>query len=676
MIFVITEFRTERIPLERTIVGTCTADVGTCPVGSCRYKTRPHFLCPLDGVICPKTEVQEIDCGVFGVQNVEVVTECGCCEDLGIVIQGTVVASDTGETLAGVTVLINGNEVDATDDQGAFNLTVKTGTAVVAITAQDPSGIYLDAVKVVEIPANFGGPVETTVTLLPKAAAISITDPTVDRTFSLSDDPEDTDRGVAQLVIPANSITDANGNPVSGPIQISINVIDTTLPESEANLPGRFLTDGGEQLISDGVFNLEVTDASGNLLSGNILIRVREGMTIWNLDVNGAWTPAEILNRRRRRQVTLTDELLVQINNNRWVNIDKIPGAPRCYFKARVIYQNPAEAANPATYRPDILAFTPNNERLRIYAPSTSSPDTDCFEVRCLTFDPANPTNVLFGFINLTAYENVNVGGVSIPVVTSLDPLNLVDYSPAIQTAHSAVDYAVAQNQKDIFVNFISSATGPFYTDQATCEASDITQPAFHFTKQELPSYQPIPSGTDLCTARILFDAGWMFSDALANLTMLPEVTATSTWSENGTNFFFTDTTTIQLSTIDEEFYFACIQYRCSTVDEQTNVYLSVDAPLVEMNITQYGDNETMMNTTALVPAFSCYGNCDSEICYQPGSGINGTFTVDDSNGPDGPDFFDNISNDCPMRMINETFAYQFYCYGNRQYGGEREQSF
>ena len=643
--------------------------MGTCPVGSCRYDTRRHSICPPDGFICPKTETEEIDCGdIFGNVTVEIVKECGCCKDEGITVQGTVIAADNGEALVNIRINVNGEGVAETDDLGMFSFTVKTGVSTVTLVALDPTGEFLEGVTVVEIPENFRGPVETTIPLVRQALPITITDPTVDSTFSLSGTPEDPDQGVAQVIIQANTLVDANGNSVAGPVQISINYIDTTDPDVETVLPGRFITDDGEPLITDGVFNLEVTDEDGNQLGGTVLLRVREGMTLWNLDEEtGSWVLADILNRRKRRQVTLTEELLVEINNNKWVNIDKIPGSPRCYFKARVVYENAAEVGNPVSFRPQILAFTPNSERLRLYASATSSPDTECFEVRCLPFDAADPTNILFGFINLTAYESATIGGASVPVVTALTPLNLVDYSAAIQTAHTAVEYSVAPNLLDIFANFISSASGPFYTDRAVCEASDITLPAFHFTKPELPIYETAPTGTDICTARILFDNGYMFSNVVANLTTLPEVTALSAWSINGSNFFHSYTTNMQFSTVDDEFYFACIEYRCSTTDAETDVYISIEAPLIEVNMTNYGEYKNETNsTTVMVPAFECYGNCESEICYQSSSGINGTFTVN-SNGADGPDFWDSTSTNCTMTSAFDAFAYQLYCYGNRQ---------
>lgn len=70
-------------------MGTCTVDVGKCPIESHLLNTRRHFLYPSAGVICPKTETQIVDCGV-GPQEVEVVKECVCCVGKGINVEGTV----------------------------------------------------------------------------------------------------------------------------------------------------------------------------------------------------------------------------------------------------------------------------------------------------------------------------------------------------------------------------------------------------------------------------------------------------------------------------------------------------------------------------------------------------------------------------------------------------------
>jgi len=56
-------YRLERQPLVRTIVGSCTYDVGFCPVGSCRPSVYPS----LDRTayqVCPVYSTVTVDCGV------------------------------------------------------------------------------------------------------------------------------------------------------------------------------------------------------------------------------------------------------------------------------------------------------------------------------------------------------------------------------------------------------------------------------------------------------------------------------------------------------------------------------------------------------------------------------------------------------------------------------------
>ncbi|KAH3738953.1 hypothetical protein DPMN_045597 [Dreissena polymorpha] len=226
------------------------------------------------------------------------------------------------------------------------------------------------------------------------------------------------------------------GNPYTQDVQISI-----TAPSVEDPLTdeiGQFLTSDGEALLSDGILNVNLRTVSGDPLTGEVVFRVRQSMALWLLDeATGRWTLAPTTNvNRRKRQVSLTDDLLTQINTGNLYNIDKIPGVPRCYFKARVFYQNPADATNHATFTPGIVVYTPNNERLRLYLPYTSDLDNTCFEARCFVFDPAFPNNVLVGRITLKSTETVSVDGNSIPITTDLRPADLSTYSPAIEVAH------------------------------------------------------------------------------------------------------------------------------------------------------------------------------------------------------------------------------------------------
>ncbi|XP_052283473.1 uncharacterized protein LOC127880223 [Dreissena polymorpha] len=651
-------YKSERIPANRTLVGTCAYDVGTCPTGTCRLNIFRHKTCPDDGIICPVVEKRKAECGLFGTKEVSYVTGCTCCKDTGIIVVGTVKDFSTLAPLSGMTVSINTNGIDATNDLGIFTAQIAATTQVV-IQVTDPSGGYVVTVKIVDLPETYRGTLDVEIKMIKAAPSVTV-DPKVDNTLSISGNPRDAGQGVAQLVIKANSITDIRGYPYSQDVKISItapNVNDTFTDEI-----GQFLTSDGEPLLSDGILKVDLRTQSGDPLSGQVVFRVRQGMALWLLDdATGRWTLAPTTKvNRRKRQIGLTDDLLTQINTGNWYNIDKIPGVPRCYFKARVFYENPADAANPATFTPGVVAYTPNNERLRLYFPYTSDLDNTCFEVRCIDFNPANPTNVLIGLISLKSTETVSIGGGSIPVTTDLRPKYLSSYSSAIEVAHLTIQYDVLSNQKEVFVNFISNPTGGFYEDLSTCQNSTIDQPAFHFIKPSLPAYEPVTNGTELCTARVNFTAGYNFSATIDGLPSMPGFTATSAWSSAGSNFYYTYSTTIQKANNGvQDFYYACIQYRCSEGLENTTVYLNINIPTV-----QYFDNFT--NNVTETPAFYCWGSCSGSFCDQKfgNTDIEGSFIAPElMPGRNGPDFFEGTDlAECAAKNATEPFAYTFYC--------------
>jgi len=336
--------------------------------------------------------------------------------------------------------------------------------------------------------------VKVRVPMVRRARPVDI-NPNQENTLALSDR--------AIIKFEAGSIKDGNGQPYTRTVGVQLTSIDVSVADNDNVLPGRFLTSDGSQLVSDLVFEPVITGMGGEILNARAIISVNAGMRLWILDgADGLWIEAddEPFFMRERRQIQLTDEYLTNLMSGNWYNIDKIPGAPRCYFKARVYYENPAEATYPASFQPTVVAFTPNNERLRLYHPPASSLESTCFEVRCLDFNASDPTNVLTGLISLTSYQTVDVGGATIPVVTNLQPKALNAYIPPIEAAHSSVFYEVLPNDEQVFINFISADdySRPFYITQSICEESNPAQPAFHFLKPELPSYVAAPDNTPM----------------------------------------------------------------------------------------------------------------------------------------------------------------------------------
>lgn len=681
-----TPFTTERLPEMRKLVGTCSVDVGICPIGSCSNRSLSNlFDCPGDGYICPLTETRTADCGIFGQREYQFVSGCSCCMDEGIKVKGTVRDSKTSELLGSMEILFDKKAVTTTNIDGVFEVHVDSETNSVVVTVRDNTGLYMDAVKFVDIPQDFRGPVEAELFMIKKSTPVEI-DSTTETKLSLSSDPLNHAPGNAFVTINPDSFKAADGLAYSGPVKASVTFIDTNAMAEEL-IPGRFLTLVGrnsqENLISDGIFAFDFKDTQGNeLVVESLKVTVRNGMQLWDLNpTTGLWEKVEVLSGRKRRQVTLTEDFLIRVQNGRWYNIDKIPGAPRCYFKARIYNQTSGEEilnSQTSAFRPEIMAFTSQNQRLRLYADATYEPSETCFEVRCPVV--GDPNDAMTGFINMTSLESVLIGNAFLPSTTHLKPKQLDQYDGIHKTMLEAVQYTVAPNGLDIFLNFVSSTDGPLYTDLGTCEKSTTENPSFDFYKAEPPSYEPVPAGNEICTARIAFKNDWNFYSYISSLETMPNVTGISTWQQNGQSYYYTDTAVLENSTIGEqEFVFACLQYRCSpndTRDESvtaTTVYLDIGIRNITYNYTFSDVNGTLVTRNASMPEFFCYGFCQGELCQYQGINANGTsidggFIAPISVG-NGPDFFDSTARDCKSRPSTEPFAYEFYCHSNDEIG-------
>ncbi|XP_045166677.2 cartilage intermediate layer protein 2-like [Mercenaria mercenaria] len=672
----ITPEPTERISQMRTLVGSCRADVGTCPVRSCSTKTKHFNFCPDDGYVCPETETRTADCGFFGERTYEYVKQCGCCKDNGVIVTGIVKDADTNEPLSKIIVYFNGRFVVYTGEDGQFKSTIKSSVRSIVVTTKDRSRNYMAAVKIVDIPEGFRGPVEVELLAIQKSKPVEINS-TVDTVLSLSNDPLDPNAGNTVIEIQANSFTDRRGRPYNGKVNARVTFIDT-VGSPDAVAPGRFQTLDGdtiEPLITDGVasFNFESTGGKFIKLSAPVKFTGREGMKVWELNTRtGLWEPARIVQGRRKRQVTLDD--IINIESDRWYNIDKIPGAPRCYFKGRIFNETSGDeimSSATTSFRPEITAYTSIGQRLRLYSGFTSEPSTTCYEVRCPVVN--NPNNSLAGFINMSATEVISFGGINLPSKIYLTPREFVNYDAVIKPRLSAVQYEIAPNDVDVFVNFVSNTAGPFYRNRNACESSSVTQPALHFLKPEPPNYEHAPDVDEICTARIAFKEEGYFFNYASNLTNLPNVTGISVWEQNGTKSYFIDDAQMEFSTDgNETFIFICLKYRCSQENESTTVYLDIDIPTVNVTYNRTYPNGSVVSFTYPRQEFGCYGDIaeGSEFSKQAGGDnvttIEGSFIAPEDVAS-GPDFYDSETNDCTQESDHETFAYVFYCYSKQR---------
>ncbi|XP_060568012.1 cartilage intermediate layer protein 1-like [Ruditapes philippinarum] len=647
----------ERLPQIRTLVGNCEADVGTCPVGSCSTFLKFSIFCPDDGYICPETETRIKDCGEFGSRPYEYVMQCGCCKDTGIVVTGVVKDQVTQQPVDKTLVFLDfSRRPIITGVNGMFKTAIASSVRRIVIRTKNRN--YLEAVKVVDIPEGFRGPVQIEIFVIMKSDPVKL-DSTESTVLSLSSNPLDPEAGNTLVEIKADSFIYKNGKQYQGAVKASITFIDTE-NNLDIEVPGIFQTAVGnsvEPLITDGVFsfNFESADGIALELSAPVTIKGRDGMKVWKLNsFTGLWELVRPVEKRRKRQVSLED--IFRIESDRWYNIDKIPGAPRCYFKGRIFDEmsgTEITSSSTASFRPEITAYTTVKERLRLYFKYTTKPSTTCYEVRCPLV--SDPDDNLAGFINMSSTEVVSIGGVNVPIVAYLTPKELVDYDTAvIQPKLFNVQYKIAPNDLDIFVNFVSDIDGPFYRNKNICESSSITQPALHFFKAELPSYYPVPDDAKICTARIAFRDGDDFYRYISSLDYLPNVTGISEWEQGGSKLYYTDVAQMELfKDRNATVVFICLKYRCSQENELTTVFIS------EKEVFLLTDDNSFQE-------YRCYGkraNTTSKLINIGGrfSTIEGSFNAP-VNVDTGPDFYNTEVNDCKKETDATLFAYELYC--------------
>ncbi|KAH3824985.1 hypothetical protein DPMN_126847 [Dreissena polymorpha] len=129
---------------------------------------------------------------MFGNKEVSYVTGCACCKDNGITVVGTVKDFSTLAPLSGMSVSIDMNGTGVSDGTGLFKASIPAATQVV-IQVTDPSGKYIAAVKVSDLPATYRGTLYAEIKMIKAAAPVTV-NPSVDNALSISADPQNLDQ--------------------------------------------------------------------------------------------------------------------------------------------------------------------------------------------------------------------------------------------------------------------------------------------------------------------------------------------------------------------------------------------------------------------------------------------------------------------------------------------------
>ncbi|KAG8517268.1 Cartilage intermediate layer protein 2 [Galemys pyrenaicus] len=332
-------------------------DVGFCPDILCPSPTGSSPRCGDASSRCcsvRQLESREIRCSGF-LLPVKVVAECGCqkCLPPRGLVQGRVVAADSGEPLRFAQILLGREPIGFTSYQGDFTLEVPPSTQRLVVTFLDPTGEFVDTVRVLPFDPRGAGVYHEVKAMRKKAAVIL--DATQSNTIPLGELEDETPLG--ELVLPPGAFRRADGKPYTGAVEARVTFVDPRDLSSAAAAPSdlRFVDSDGElaPLRTYGMFSVDLRapGSSEQLQAGPVAVRVAAGqirmmghaeaLTLWSLDPDtGLWEEESHFQRegasaprvRREERVFLVGN--VEIRERRLFNLD-VPEHRRCFVKVR-----------------------------------------------------------------------------------------------------------------------------------------------------------------------------------------------------------------------------------------------------------------------------------------------------------------------------------------------------
>ena len=487
------------------------------------------------------------------------------------------------------------------DERGYFNFHLPFCPGQIVIRARAEG--YVSTLKVVDIPSETLGIVENIQVVLFKLA-----DPVP---VVIGEENILTTSGAARIIIPGGTtFLDQNGNEVGGNVNAILNFIDPSNDNFDDS-PGRFVTDGGDELMSFGVLNLRFKNDVGDSLTPNGDIRIaladssEPGYKLWLLNSDGQWIEkissanpvliggsqlagrsqsiggrSQSIGRSRstggsvsrgKRQTSITDLGNFGTDDiGQWINIDKVPGASSCFIKTRVFddisFTSEVVDNGVDQYTPKFLlkiGLSAPFQGLNLYRPPTFSPGQTCFEVRCGT-----PPNI-HGIVSVMTQETLG-NGQSVPFPAIPIQLGHPALPSSVNIELGSLNYEVNTAETEAKLDFESSPNGPLYEDETTCENSALSDNALWFARRE-PVFTNTDFGSDVCYARVVIyqkQGTTGPSDAL-----LDQLLATSVWG-NGP-YYYAD-----FIAHESEFVytpqrdFACIRYRCSEPSDMGRYFI------------------------------------------------------------------------------------------------------
>ncbi|XP_059016616.1 cartilage intermediate layer protein 2 isoform X2 [Mustela lutreola] len=337
--------------------GPTYLDVGLCPDTACLSPAGSSPRCGDTGSRCcsvRRLESREIHCSKY-VLPVKVVAECGCqkCLPPRGLVRGRVLASDSGEPLSFAQILLGQEPIGFTSYQGDFTLEVPPSTQRLVVTFVDPSGEFMDTVRVLPFDPRGGGVYHDVKAMRKKAPVIL--EARESNTIPLGELEDEAPLG--ELVLPAGAFRRADGEPYTGAVEARVTFVDPRDLTSAAAAPSdlRFADSDGElaPLRTYGMFSVDLRAAGSTeqLQAGPVAVRVNAGqirmaghaeaLKLWSLNPDtGLWEEESGFQRegsaaprvRREERVFLVGN--VEIRERRLFNLD-VPERRRCFVKVR-----------------------------------------------------------------------------------------------------------------------------------------------------------------------------------------------------------------------------------------------------------------------------------------------------------------------------------------------------
>ena len=261
-------------------------------------------------------------------------------------MKGQLQAADTSDPIPYGKVQFHDGDPVYADDKGRFTIIVSNGLERVVLTASDVFGDYVQTTKIIH-PNVMSGVTKTLITMLRKAVGVSF-NASEDTVLTMGSDKED--EVFAGMHIPPQSVFSDDGSVYTGDVKASLKVIDPRNMTDVITAPSdlTFVDEEGEvqPLKTFGMFNLELTDPSGNPLQteGDVDLMLDPELLgysaedfgdnlpkLWVLDSSsGEWVKLADMQKeqgssRFKRQTGESTVLVGNVNvsiSGKWINYD------------------------------------------------------------------------------------------------------------------------------------------------------------------------------------------------------------------------------------------------------------------------------------------------------------------------------------------------------------------